>query len=182
MFKYLGAAVAGAILMAATSASAALITGGFNVTGAMTPSSDPFMMGSTVTLGPAGQVEATANGDFAGLPAYNPVNLSAVVFTIDTAANAGLTFSIDGFTFEVLKTTDASVPFPFGLVNANILITGAGFDPTLGFLALAANNLEDGYTMGIRSLDEAPAVPVPAALPLMAGAIGLLGFLRRRAA
>jgi hypothetical protein len=179
MFKYLGAALTGALLLVASAAtSATLLTGGFNVVGNMTPSDDPFVIGSTATLGPSGLV-VSANGDYAGLAGLTPVNLSATTFTIDMPANAGLTFSVGAFTVKVLQTTSAVVGGPFGLVTASVILTGPGFDATTGILSLAANNLEDGYTLGIQSTNMAP-VPLPAALPLMVGAIGLLGLARKR--
>lgn len=185
MFKYLGAAFAGALMMVATTASAVplpFITGGLNVVGAMTPSDDPFVPGSTATLGPAGTVENPI-GDFTLIFPLTPYDLTSVTIEFTTGfANQGVTFTIDEFTFELFRTETVSVAMlPFGLATGNGTVSAAGFADTGFTWALAANNLQDGYTLGITSTEDVPPVPVPAALPLLAGAIGVLGLIRRRA-
>jgi hypothetical protein len=75
-------------------------------------------------------------------------------------------------------STDGSV-FYFGYIvgNGDPLISSVAFNTTTGggdFFAF------DDFTIGDRAQVTTPAIPVPAALPLLATGLGSFGLLRRR--
>ena len=154
------------------------------------PQTGPRTSGVTgvVTALSAGNIRATYLGQESGhlnqfsfifdnLFEITPIGNSA----FDSQATAGaLSFKfIDTFTGTEYSNGSVNIAIMSGAIPSSISGTDYGpFDYILGFNDFFGDNDYDDFVVG---LEFTPAtVPVPAALPLLATALGLFGFSRRK--
>jgi hypothetical protein len=200
--------------LAATGASANIVSNGLTVTGnspvaivnSTTDGSDALWGGdgSTLTAGlyssgnsgtlianASGWFEATYLGQVASFPnkyngnglVMNGVNSGGAVGTIaGQAVTAGSTIPfafLDGGNFSTFSNGQANTAIQgMAFLDASIwnAFHGTAYDFLIGYNDSAPVNADyDDYVIGVVN-----HVPVPAALPLMASALGLFGVARRK--
>lgn len=166
------------------------------VDGTITFASD-FDVDSGNDVGPGEDLSFVLNSTASGTGVYSAlgaIDLSAFGMTFDTGSSSNGSFFtavIDGdlTTFTVTETVIASaVSGVFGgwQLAGYLSVSGAGVPP-LGSTAsfnITASSVVDG---GISSFyiqtppEDLTPIPLPAGLPLMAGGLGVLILMRRRA-
>jgi hypothetical protein len=101
--------------------------------------------------------------------------------TAMVGANIGTFFSVGLDTFTITSTTVAATFGPFTLLSGGLGTLNA--DDGSWYLSFLGNSPSGGFQGLIETppgIIPMPVVPLPAALPLLVGALGGLAFLRRR--
>lgn len=195
------AAIATAMLLAPVAASAAFVSADFQVSLDLPDqsSSGPRVL-ETLNEPVAGAPDVSAANEIA-----NPAGWGgAASIDLDSAGLLTLTGDQEGFGFadyDLVVFTISNIVFDAGEFITGVSTLAEGildpnfgpvFSPTIAFTANSVTITFDttgvGDTADFQLLDggvssyqiQTSAIPVPAALPLMAGAIGALGLLARR--
>ncbi|MBG6201127.1 hypothetical protein IWQ48_002256 [Labrenzia sp. EL_13] len=149
-------------------ASAASINGAIAISGPIVNPTDT----TGVTFGGQGFVNG-GNGDFGGIAAGTLVDL----FDISFAALPGAVWSVGGFSFSVDSLTSAVTTNTEGGISFSAIgtLTAAGFDNTIG--SFVFNSSTRG---GIANFSSVTAVPLPASILLLGGALVGMGAAARR--
>ncbi|MCR9058665.1 MAG: VPLPA-CTERM sorting domain-containing protein [Rhodobacteraceae bacterium] len=149
-------------------ATAAPISGAISISG---PINNPT---NTTGVDFAGQgfVNGTT-GDFSGITAGTLVDLFDVTF----AALPGTVWEVGGFSFALDFLTSAVSPNAEGGISfsASGTLTAAGFDDTSGSFVFNSSTLG-----GIANFSSVTAVPLPASILLLGGALVGIGAAARR--
>jgi hypothetical protein len=171
-FKTLAAAAVVAVALP-VSAIAATITGQMDISGSVNLGTSDFSETGTADLNDPGFV-VIANGDFGSVSPGTFVSLTDIDFSAPGAiwSVGGFTFTATAFSNFVDTTTKA--------FHAMGVITGNGFDATIGEMTFSAQTNNQAATVSFSSTTLPATVPVPAAGLLLLGALGGVGALRRR--
>lgn len=148
-------------------ATAAPINGAIAISGPIVNPTDT----TGVSFGGGQGFVNSASGDFAG------VGPLVDLFDISFGALPGLVWSVGGFSFTVDSLTSAVTPNSEGGISFSAVgtLTGAGFDATIGNFVFNSSTLG-----GLANFSSVTAVPLPASILLLGGALVGMGAAARR--
>jgi len=186
MLKFLRVSAVAAALFAANAASAAVIPAGSSFTlGGVFSYVVPLALGSDMDVDSVNDPITAKLGAFSGLDdgTYSPggdqtLNLS----TGPESFSFSLMDGGDTFTFTFAESVNAVLNTFFSLkqpdLDGLLTVSSTAYDDTPGVFSFAGTT-ETASGAGTFSLtivtSDVPAIPVPAALPMLLGALGLLG-------
>ena len=174
----LGAAAVAALVP--LSASAALFTGELGLVGSANESTANFVAGDDFFLDfvdDGFRITASSSGDFllgGNVFALNDLSGTGTQQIYSQIGAPGLTFTAESF-FDFDNNSDPARGF-----RARGTLTALNFDPTPGIFRFSIEEGGQAVVTFSSQTSAVSAVPVPAALPLLAGALGGLGFMARR--
>lgn len=150
-------------------ASAAPITGAISISGPIVNPTDT----TGVDFGGGQGFVNGGNGSFSGIGAGTLVDL----FNISFAALPGKVWEVGGFTFTIQSLTSAVTTNAQGGISFNAFgtLSGGGLDDTNGSFVFNSSNLA-----GVANFSSVTAVPLPASILLLGGALAGMGAAARR--
>lgn len=168
-------AVVGALLLSSVSAYATSITGQIDISGSVFNDQSVFTpTGKVVYVTGKGTVDPdTKSGSFAFVTsAQGAVTLPNISF----ASVMPIIWSVGGFQFVATNFFDFDNVGPLRGFSATGILSGSGYEDTEGTLFFSTQSNRTKATFSATT----SAVPVPAALPLLASGLFGLGVLARR--
>lgn len=115
-----------------------------------------------------------ATGDFAGLMGSS-ATMSNLTFTPPEQV-----WSVGGFTFTAESYFDFDSAIPGRAFKSTGFISGNGFEPTPGILALSTQSTSPSQVNASFSSSTISTIPLPASVLMLFGALGGLAVLGRR--